>query len=138
MNNLQEDKLWLECHDEAQDLEAFEPGLAGLASVISVLEQGQPLSEAWVAKAKEHLSQNHAIAELSLRLNCIAGLRFEAREFEKSKVIAEAALTLYLAVFGIENETSQLLANNLKKLKAEMKPKTLPKLHRFSAKPRNI
>jgi len=65
MNNLQEDKLWLECHDEAQDLEAFEPGLAGLASVISVLEQGQPLSEAWVAKAKEHLSRTTPLQSLA-------------------------------------------------------------------------
>jgi hypothetical protein len=60
---------------------------------MAALQQGQPISKAWIANAKEHLSQNLAIAELSLRLNLIAGSLFEVREFEKSKVIAEAALT---------------------------------------------
>jgi len=137
LKDAHENEIWQQCHEGALELEAFEPGLSGLAPMLADLENGQAPSEVWMTKAKQHLWQNHAAAALSLNVNQIAGLYFGRNEFEKARVIAQCAYDLHRACFGDDNEVSVVLARNIEKLEAATPPKKkLPKLRNFAREPR--
>lgn len=128
----QERALWMECHQLALELEAFDPTLIGLDAQLSAMQSGEKHSVSWLAKASGQMWQSSSVANLTLKLNEIAGLHFRQGHLEIAQTIVECAIALHVSALGSDHETSKVLVGNLRRLLEMQQPKTLPKLRSFS------
>lgn len=128
----EKEQIWKQIIGDAFELEAFEPGLAGLKDQLEDLARGQEISNAWLTKSEKYLSAD-TIGTTASRLNHLASLHFEAREFADSKRLVLAALIFNQIALGPDHPETRVSIENYKKI-PNPRPTSatqLPKLWQF-------
>lgn len=111
--------LWESVVMSASELEAFEPGLAGLSAELNNIDNGREFSNAWLNKAMPHL-KSETVLGLAFQLNELAGVYFADGNVQKARSAALSALVLYAINLGAEHPDTKLIASNLKKLQSAL------------------